>query len=171
MAWRSFMSITATWPPLVHLSGAWRTSPLWTKPARPCARWTVKHPFAVDHVWLYGFKAGGAHRIPVDVGGNKVTCPATICDRPIFVGCQSRWSNAYMHVMYVTGFTDPRKIPPALLIGSLKYIAHLPENPGDLVKTVSASGASNQSTGLEAGDPVRASGAGYIWRSVNPNAI
>lgn len=135
----------------------------------------ASHPFAQGIAYLYGLRATGVRRIAVDVGQTKAYIPFTETDFGINVCCNPCSDGGFsnLRIQYATGLSCVEEVPANFRLGALKYIAHVIENPGDIVLAVSQSGAA-RTTGVSvdaAANPVIASGAVEFWRVLKPNAI
>lgn len=130
----------------------------------------TKHPVASPMVYLYG-AGGGVITIHAVVGERRVPLPETMSDFGLGC-CNPCASDQGPRVMYTAGYPCEADFPTAVKLGALKYIAHVIENPGDVVGVVSESGNAASSGGVgNANNPALASGAIEIWRSCVDDAI
>lgn len=75
-------------------------------------------------------------------------------------GCGASGDDDVVKLSYKAGFDCAEQVPELLLVGALKYVAHLYANPGDELYGVTAISDTRQLIGS---NPVIASGAGHIW--------
>lgn len=126
--------------------------------------------FAERTAWFYGLANIKPVQVKTTPGTTLVRLPRS--HDPIGSCCDPCGSTGVARLQYVSGFESEAAIPALIKIGTLKYIAHLVENPGDLVITSSASGGtSSGGSNSETANPALASGALDIWRSVVGDAI
>jgi len=109
-------------------------------------------------------------RVAVQVGSRRVRLPRSM--RIDLGGNCDGQSNATALFGYYAGFACGA-LPAALILGVLKYIAHVIENPGDNVVQVSVAGGTTKggASTFQAADPALASGALMVWRVLVPDAI
>jgi hypothetical protein len=132
----------------------------------------TEYAFAESFGWYYGFSARVPVNVRVKIGARRAKLPIVAnafghgcCNPELSTGESGRF-------MYLAGFSCVSDLPSAFTIGCLKYIAHLVENPGDIVVATTAS--KRPASGLTVSDPanpVIASGAAEMWRTMNPDAI
>ena len=126
------------------------------------------------HVAQYAFSDPTAFfdggRVAVQVGSRRVLLPRSM--RIDLGGNCDGQSNATALFGYYAGFACGA-LPAALILGVLKYIAHVIENPGDNVVQVSVAGGTTKggASTFQAADPALASGALMVWRVLVPDAI
>lgn len=134
-------------------------------------KYSMLHAAAQNFVWYYGLKGQRPDRVPVRVGDRVVTLPRQFDDFGLGC-CNPCGSNGHARIMYVAGFDCEDSIPGLLLLGCLKFIAHVVENPGDLVVATTVSGGRQNGVQVgEASNPAWASGAIEIWRTFKKDAI
>lgn len=132
----------------------------------------TSHPFAQNFVWYYGLKSMSPQRVPVEIGATVVRLPRQFDDFGMGC-CNPCGSSGLARIQYVSGFSCEEDIPAAISLGALKYVAHVIENPGDLITAMTSSGG-KIGTGLGVGEPANpawASGAIDIWRVIKKDAI
>lgn len=136
---------------------------------KPTFKHTAKYNFAEPRVHYYGFINQPAQVIPVNVNQKIVHLPRIEEDFG-FGCCNPCRTGGTLQIMYVAGYDCGSSMPSAITLGALKYIAHVVENPGDMVRSYSESG-SQSSIDASGSNPAIASGAMEIWRSTNDSAI
>lgn len=127
----------------------------------------TKKPIADDYVWYYGLKHQAPEQVSAEIGARRVVLPRR--HDQFGLGCHTDWRDgpATAMIKYSAGFNSESDIPAAILLGSLKMIAHLVENAGDNVIAANQSGGV-VSSGLAvdaASNPALASGAIDMWRT------
>jgi hypothetical protein len=131
----------------------------------------TKRAFASEIAWYYGFEGITPEQIRVRIGTKKAILPIIQANFG-FNCCKPGHTSEQGQFMYLAGYDCLDSIPAAFALGALKYIAHVIENPGDLVVAATESGAIAR--GLVVGtaaNPVIASGAAEIWRMMVPDSI
>lgn len=145
--------------------------PKWEHAVRsPFFNYKTQYAFAQPMAYLYGMKNQAVQVIGVTVGTNTARLPVIYID--FGMGCCNPCrEDDQPKFMYVAGYRCEEAIPAAITLGALKYIAHVIENPGDLVRQFNARQVSVGETSVEANNPALASGAIDIWRTVKDDAI
>jgi hypothetical protein len=128
----------------------------------------TRYALADGRAWFYGFEGGAVHEVQADPGTNEVRLPMVMTD--FGMGCCNPCADGGSRLMYYAGLSCAERVPGAFKLGALKYIAHVIENPGDLVSSYGTGGDKVQG-GYEAANPALASGAIDIWRTMRPEAI
>lgn len=132
----------------------------------------LQYAAAQNFLWYYGLKGQPAERVAVQPGTNTVQLPQRFDS--FGLGCCNPCADtATARVQYVAGLGCVDDIPAAILLGVLKYIAHVVENPGDMVVASNTGGGTVGSslTVSQPANPAWASGAIEIWRVVKRDAI
>lgn len=139
--------------------------------AKPFFYHTAEVPFAQPMAYYYGHRNEPPVMIPVVVGDRHVKLPMIIDD--FGLGCCNPCATPVQaRLMYTGGFGCEDDIPAAIALGALKYIAHVMENPGDIVVATSEAGGSRGGVTVDkTANPAWASGAIEIWRSCKDDAI
>lgn len=136
----------------------------------------LKHPSSDGRVYLYGSHNGlGQRMIDIGPGNREVTIPvmsgafdASSCCDPCRSG--NDLNNGWK-VLYRAGVSCADDVPRGIIVGVLKFIAWMVENPGDVIMTVrnSKNTASTGITGTNNG--AFASGAIEQWRIYVDDAV
>lgn len=135
---------------------------------------TFKHyadyPFAENFVWFYGVRNTSAQQVRVQKGATVVDLPTLYYD--FGLDCCREKKDSAVKIQYVTGADCAREVPANFILGALKYIAHVIENPGDVVVATQQGGGRNTTVGVDAAaNPAWASGAIELWRVIKADAI
>lgn len=143
--------------------------------ARADAQNTFEHrlQFAVaqNFVWYYGLKQQRPDRTPVAIGSSTIKLPRKFDDFGMGC-CNPNGGESHAKIQYVAGYSCTEELPAVLLLGALKYIAHVVENPGDFVTMQGTSGGKRSGGDIAAAaNPAWASGAIEMWRSIKRDAI
>lgn len=126
------------------------------------------HTFADGIAYFFGGPNQVPQQIGVQVGGRTVELPM-IHSTFGFDCCSDKVSNG-TQLMYYAGFACEDDIPATIVIGCLKYIAHLVENPGDVTYGTTAAGNTGGDPSKDAANPIVASGAIELWNVANREA-
>lgn len=133
---------------------------------------TTKFAFSLPFVYFYAHANEPVRQFPVNVGESKVRLP--VLGANFGIGCCNPCHEEQDSgkLMYTAGHDCQNDLPAAIVLGALKYIAHVIENPGDVVSSVLEAGSlqTGRSVG-SANNPSLASGAIEIWRSVLDHSI
>lgn len=132
---------------------------------------TTQYATAQNFVWYYGLKSQKPQRVAVPIGTNEVKLPRQFDDFGLGC-CNPCGSAAHARIQYVAGFGCEADLPAVLLLGVLKYIAHVVENPGDFVVMQGVGGGKKTGGDIAAAaNPAWASGAIELWRTLKRDAI
>lgn len=141
---------------------------------RPQRKITVRHAFADPVAYIYGTAGTPPRAVNVNVGSRKAIVPILHGEFEINNCCDPCGKGRYSDmIQYSAGFQCLTQVPAVLVLGCLKYITHVMENPGDIVvATNEAGGKASGQIGLsQSANPAVASGAIELWRSVDGGAI
>lgn len=131
----------------------------------------TKYAVAQNFVWYYGLKQRRPDRIPVAVGSSDIKLPRQFDDFGMGC-CNPCGSTSNSRIQYVAGYSCITEVPATLLLGALKFISHVIENPGDFVTVQGTSGGKRASGDIAAAaNPAWASGAIEMWRTLKRDAI
>lgn len=131
----------------------------------------VKTQFAEPYAFYYGADNHPPLRVDVEVGARRVMLPALHGVHMMWC-CNPCGVNNSLKLMYSGGFSCVDDIPAAIVLGCLKYIAHVIENPGDLVYSNSPTGRPVDAAAIDrTANPAWASGAIDIWRASRVDAV
>lgn len=133
---------------------------------------STEHVISDPLVWYYGHRSQPPIQIHADTNTTRLVLPRVHSDFGLGC-CNPCGGEAFSRVQYVAGLTCLTEAPAVIKLGALKYIAHVIENPGDLVRTSNAGGGSSSGSASvgEASNPAWASGAIEIWRLVRRDAV
>lgn len=126
----------------------------------------TRFSFADPLAYYFGLRNMPTTTLQVPVGAQSVILP--IMSSAFGMDCCNPCPTVATmgQLMYMAGYGCEADIPARFVVGALKYIAHLIENPGDMVRA-----SDRQMTGLAGNNPALASGAIDIWRTIKPDAI
>lgn len=134
-------------------------------------KYRLQYAAAQDFVWFYGLKQRRPDRVPVLPGSQEILLPRIFDDFGMGC-CNPCGGDGYAKLQYVAGFSCVEDLPATLLLGVLKYIAHVVENPGDFVVMQGVGGGRKTGGDIAAAaNPAWASGAIEMWRTLRSDAI
>lgn len=127
----------------------------------------TKQAFALPFAYIFG--DGQTQEIPVTIGSRRVRLPFHPGDFG-FGCCAPCKTRKERLIQYTAGYQCEEDIPAAFVLGCLKYISHVIENPGD---GVTGSNTSNRliANFSDSNNPALASGALDMWRTIKDDAI
>jgi hypothetical protein len=135
-------------------------------------RHNTAHQFAKPYAHFIPVSKQNAIEIMVDVGSQTAILPQTHTDLSGDCCIPCGGAAHGPRLIYVAGYACESDIPAAIALGCLKYIAHVIENPGDLVYANAPSGRAGDTAAIDkTANPAWASGAIEIWRSCVGRAI
>lgn len=130
---------------------------------------TTQYMISEPIAYWYGRSQQAPSQIGAQVGSRRVKLPIEFED--FGIGCCNPCADTGgSRLQYVAGYASEQNIPAAVIVGSLKYIAHAIEHAGDSSEVVPHAGLTRD-TLLETNNPAVASGAIEIWRMIVSDAI
>lgn len=130
----------------------------------------LQYAIAQNFLWYYGLKSLRPQRVPMLAGATEVKLQRQMDS--FGLGCCNPSGESHAKILYVAGYGCEEDLPATLLLGVLKYVAHVVENPGDLVVAQNIGGARADSVGAgQAANPAWASGAIEMWRTLKKDAV
>lgn len=137
-------------------------------------RWfeySAQYMFANPMGYYYGFTGMAPQQVGLKLGTNKARLPIIAND--FGLGCCNPCNTPLQEkFMYMAGYDCEKSFPAAFILGALKYIAHVVENPGDVASASLGTGGTTARYDLSSGsNPAVASGAIEIWRTIRSDAI
>lgn len=130
----------------------------------------LQYAIAQNFLWYYGLKAMRPQRVPMLIGATEVKLQRQFDS--FGLGCCNPCGGSHAKILYVAGYGCEEDLPATLLLGVLKYIAHVVENPGDVVVAQNTSGGRADGVGVgQAANPAWASGAIEMWRTLKKDAV
>lgn len=144
---------------------------------RPTYKHMLRYASADGKVYLYGSATSGTRLLEIMPGSREVVIPVSHCAIDLSSCCNpcsdGRGVNYGARVTYRAGIDCDRGdgIPAGIIVGILKFIAWMIENPGDEIMTVRNREAGESSGIVGTNNGAWASGAIEQWRIYVDRAI